>query len=209
MINDDLKTVQTMVSRMGRAAKRTFARRGWNLLINNANYQPDGLPIFHLNHGNLGSIQLTNDATGIGALTAAKAAMYAHTEKDSGETLGIDPLYETVPRALQETAHALNQPWPMGGIFNPHAASFGRNNENIITVPLFTDPNDWYLIADKNDVELLEVGFLQGHKEPDFFLADNPLVGQMFTGDKLQYKIRHEYEWACVDYRGFWKSVNP
>ena len=209
LINDDLKTIQALVSRLGRAAKRTFARRGWNLLINNTNWQPDGLPIFHIDHGNLAGVLLTNDATGIGALTAAKTAMYAQTEKDSGEVLSLGAMYEMVPRALQETARALNQPWPMGGIFNPHAGSFGRNDERIITVPFLTAPRDWYLVADKNDVELLEVAYLQGQKEPEVLLADNPVVGQMFVADKLQYKIRHEYEWAVIDYRGLYKSMNP
>ena len=57
IFNDDIKTVQATISRLGRAAKRTFSRRGWNLLINNANYQPDGLPIFHLNHRNIGALR--------------------------------------------------------------------------------------------------------------------------------------------------------
>ncbi|MGD0230173.1 MAG: hypothetical protein ABSC19_07430 [Syntrophorhabdales bacterium] len=160
LINDDIKTIETMVKRLGRAAKRTFARRGWNLLINNATYQPDAYPVFCSQHGNLGSITLTNDATGIGSLTAAKTALYSQTEKDSGETLAFNSVYEAVPRALLEIALALNQPWPMGGIFNPHAGTFGMHNERIITVALFTDPYDWYLIGDRNDVELLEVGLL-------------------------------------------------
>jgi hypothetical protein len=103
-------------------------------------------------------------------------------EKDSGETLAFNAVYEAVPRALLEIALALNQPWPMGEIFNPHAWSFGMSNERIMTVALFTDPYDWCLIGDKNDVELLEVGYLKGQKEPELPLADNPLVGQMFRG---------------------------
>ena len=97
----------------------------------------------------------------------------------------------------------------MAGTFNPHAGSFGRNNENIITVALFNDDSDWYFIADKNDTELLEMPYLNGQKEPELLLANNPLVGQMFVADKVQYKLRHEYEWAAIDYRGFYKSVNP
>ncbi|MGA2108354.1 MAG: hypothetical protein ABSH25_12020 [Syntrophorhabdales bacterium] len=207
MINDDLRTTLAMVKRLGRAAKRTLARRAWNVLINNATYQPDGLALFCLQHNNLGSISLTNDATGIGSLTAAMAAMYGQTEKDSGEVIALDTLHEFVPRALQETARALNMPWPMGGIFNPHAGAFGMQNENIHTVALLTDPYDWYLTADKADCELLEVAYLRGQKEPEMFLASNPLEGQMFIADKLQYKIRHEYEVVPVDYRGFYKSM--
>jgi hypothetical protein len=62
-------------------------------------------------------------------------------------------------------------------------------------------------VAAKEDTELLEIAFLNGQEEPEFFVADNPLAGQMFLADKLQYKIRHEYEVEIADYRGFYKAV--
>jgi hypothetical protein len=207
ILNDDLRSIDQMAAGLGRAAKRTFARRVWNPLINNATFQPDGLAIFCLTHGNLGTLGLTNDATGIATLTAAMAQMYYMTEKDSGETLALQAKYEAVPRQMQETARALNQPWPMGGQFNPHAGYFGRDNERIKTCPLLIDQYDWYLIAAAEDTELIEVAFLNGREEPEMVIADNPLVGQMFTSDKLQYKIRHEYECAAADYRGFFKGM--
>src|SRR5208283_4116321 len=108
---------------------------------------------------------------------------------------------------MLEIAHALNQPWPMGGIFNPHQGAFGRDNERIVCNPLLIDQYDWYLVADPNDTELIEVAFLDGQEEPELLIANNPLVGQMFTGDKIQYKLRHEYECAAVDYRGFFKGM--
>ncbi len=207
ILNDDLRSIDQMAAGLGRAAKRTFARRVWNLLINNGTYQPDGLNIFCNTHGNLGSLGLTNDATGIATLTAAMTQMYYMTELDSGESLALAAKYEAVPRAMLEIAHALNQPWPMGGQFNPHALYFGRDNERIVCNPLLVDPYDWYLIAGAEETELIEVAFLNGREEPEMVVADNPLVGQMFTADKLQYKIRHEYECEAVDYRGFFKGM--
>ena len=68
ILNDDLRTVEQMADRIGRAANRTLARRLWNLLINNGTYQPDGLNIFCSQHGNLGTQALTNDPTGIATL---------------------------------------------------------------------------------------------------------------------------------------------
>lgn len=207
IINDDLKSVQLLVSRLGRAARRTFARRGWNKITNNATYKADSLALFHSSHSNLGSTALTNDSTGIATLTARLVAMFAQTEKDSAETLGLEPKYLWLPRAVLEIAKALNSPWPIAGTVNPHAGRFGANHERIIVNKLTADPNDWGLIADPNDVELMEVAFLNGQEEPELFVADNPLVGQMFVGDKVQYKMRHEYEWEIADYRGFDKSV--
>jgi len=207
IINDDLRSVQALVSRLGRAARRTFARRGWNKIVNNATYKADSIALFHASHANLGAVTLTNDATGIATLTNRLVAMFAQTEKDAGEKLGIEPKFVWVPRELLEIMKALNSPWPIAGTVNPHAGRFGANHERIITLKLTTDPNDWGLIASSDDVELLEVAFLNGQEEPELFVADNPLVGQMFTADKLQYKQRHEYEWEIADYRGFDKSV--
>lgn len=133
--------------------------------------------------------------------------MYKHTEKDSGESLGLEAKYMWVPRAGLETAKALNLPWPIAGMVNPHAGRFGANHERILINKLAANDSDWGLIAGAGNCELLEVAYLNGQKEPELFSADNPTVGQMFVGDKLQYKTRPEYEWEIADFRGLWKSV--
>jgi len=207
VMNDDLKSVSTLVSRLGRAAKRTYARRGWAKINSNATYKGDNKAVFHNDHANLGATALSADAAGIAALTARLTAMFNQTEKDSGESLCLDAAKIWVPRALLETAKTLNSAWPGAATPNPHAGRFGSNHENILLNKLATDTTDWGLLADPADVELLEVAFLNGRQEPELFVADNPLVGQMFVGDKIQYKQRHEYEWEIADYRGFDKSV--
>jgi len=205
ILNDDLKTVIQLVSKIGRAFRRTHARRAWNKIINNATFDGDSTALFDASHGNLGAVTLTNDATGITTLTNRLKAMYAQTEQDSGEGLALEAKYLWCPRVLLEIAKALNSPWVVS--VNPHAGRFGQNHERIICHPLFTDPNDWGLIADGGEVELLEAAYINGQREPEFFLADNPVVGQMFVADKIQYKSRHEYEFEIADYRGFDKSV--
>ncbi len=207
IINDDLRTVSLIPLRIGRAAKRTYAQRVWNKIISNATYKADSKALFHADHGNLGAVALTNDATGITTLTNRLVAMYNQTEPESLKKLCLEAMYEWVPREKYEIAVALNSPWPIAGTVNPHAGRFGANHERILINKLTTDTDDWGLIANKDDVELIEVAFLNGQQEPEMFVADNPLVGQMFVADKLQYKIRHEYECEISDYRGFDKSV--
>jgi hypothetical protein len=206
IVNDDLKSVIQLVSKLGRAARRTHARRAWNKIISNATYKGDNTALFHANHANLGATTLTLDATGIATLTARLKAMYAQTEQDSGEGLALVPKWMWVPRDLLEIAQGLNTRWE-GTTANPHAGRFGANHERIICHPLFTDTNDWGLVADGNEVELLEAAYMNGRTEPEFFVADNPTVGQMFVADKIQYKLRHEYEFEIADYRGFDKAV--
>jgi hypothetical protein len=206
-INDDLKSVEQLVSKLGRAFRRTHAKRAWAKILDNATYKGDSKALFHADHGNLGATTLTADATGIATLTAAFKRMYAQTEQDSGEGLGLVPPYLWCPRDLREIAESLNSPWPGASAPNPHAGKFGANHERIITNPLFTDANDWGLIANGKDVELLEAAYLNNQKEPEFFVADNPFAGQMFIADKIRYKGRHECEFEIADYRGFDKSV--
>jgi hypothetical protein len=207
MLNDDLKTVTQLVSKMGRAHRRTHAKRAWNKIINNATFKGDSTALFDASHGNLGAVGLTLDATGVATLTNRLKAMYAQTEQDSGEGLALVPLYLWCPRDLREIAEGLNSPWPGATTPNPHAGKFGATHDRIITNPLFTDTSDWGLIADGNDVELLEAAYINGQREPEFFVADNPVVGQMFIADKIQYKSRHEFEFEIADYRGFDKAV--
>jgi hypothetical protein len=205
ILNDDLKTVTQLVAKMGRAHRRTHARRAWAKIINNASFDGDSTALFDASHGNLGAVTLTNDATGIATLTARLQAMYAQTEQDSGEGLALSAKYLWCPRVLLEIAKSLNSFWVAS--YNPHAGLFGDKHERIICNPLFTDPNDWGLIADGGDVELFEGAYINGRREPEFFVADNPVVGQMFVADKIQYKSRHEYEFEIADYRGFDKSI--
>jgi len=207
LLNDDLKTIIQLVAKMGRAHRRTHAKRAWSKIIDNATFKGDSTALFDASHGNLGAVGLTADATGIATLTARLKAMYAQTEQDSGEGLALIPLYLWCPRDIRETAETLNSPWPGASSPNPHANKFGANHERIITNPLFIDTDDWGLIADGNEVELLEAAYINGQREPEFFVADNPGVGQMFIADKIQYKSRHEYEFEIADFRGLDKSI--
>jgi hypothetical protein len=207
MLADDLRSIEQLVSKVGRAARRTHAKRAWNMIINNATFDGDSKKLFHADHGNLGAVALTLDATGITTLTNRIKAMYAQAEQDSAEVMGLIPKYLWCDRTHLEIAQGLNAPWPGAATPNPHAGRFGPNHENIICNPLFTDPDDWGLIADSKDVELLEAAYINGRKEPEFILVTDPAVGQMFVADKIQYKIRHEYEFEIADFRGLDKSV--
>lgn len=206
-LNDDLKTVVKLLDKVARAHRRTHARRAWAKIIDNATFKGDSTALFDLAHANLGAVGLTADATGITTLTNRLKALYAQTEQDSGEGLALVAKYLWCARDIREIAQTLNSPWPGADSPNPHAGKFGQNHENIITNPLFTDANDWGLIADSADVELLEAAYMNGRREPEFFVADNPMMGQLFIADKIQYKSRHEYEFEIADYRGFDKSV--
>lgn len=203
ILNDDLRLVQKIVSRLPRAARRTKAKRVWNLFIGNATYKGDSKAIFHSDHGNLGST-----AYAIAPALAARTAMAKQTEPGSGERIGLRPVTVAFPADLYGIVKNVND-------FNPQAVTVDNGNsmygffkpEGLVEVPFMTDTTDWMMFGDPDECEIVEIAFLNGQQEPQMQAADNPAVGQMFVGGRIQYRITHDYECECVDYRNAYKAV--
>lgn len=194
--NDDVGAIRRIPMKMSRASKRTLSKFVLDFFRTNPAIY-DGVTLFHASHGNLGTAAL--DAASV---AAGRLAMKAQQELDSDEPLGIGPKTLWVPDGLEETAVDL----------------FRRNTENdknfvqslsldVVPVWYWTDPNDWVMTADKNDVPTLELGFMDGQEEPELFVQDSPSVGSMFTNDETTYKLRHIYGGAPTDFRGAYKAV--
>ena len=164
----------------------------------------DGLAFFHATHNNLGSTALSANE-----INVVRQAMRDQTEKDSGEKLGISPHILVVPHALEGTARQENERDYLDSSFTPNPVrfQFGAASERIVVSPLLTDANDWYVFASPREVQTFQLGFLQGREEPELLLADNELVGKTFSSDRIQYKVRHEYEVTVVDFRGAYKEA--
>ena len=217
LLNDDLGAATRLVGRLGRAARRTFAKFAWAFAMSNSTYDVDNTAWFTQGHGNLGATALTADQTGVTTLLTALIALGDMTEPGSGEKLGLPQFGRmnitlAVPNALMGVAIRLNQsqmlPDGSNNLYaNPFYQFFGANNERIIVNPLFTDTSDYYLFRDPADVDSIEVGFLNDQREPEFFVASVPTIGQMFVADKQQFKARHEYGGDIADYRGAYKEV--
>jgi hypothetical protein len=214
IINDDLRAISRLVGRLGRAARRTLAKRIWqDNWVANITYQVDSVAWFNAGHGNTGSTALTADATGAAEVIAKVTQLGDMTEPGSGEKLGIPPLgslWLDVPHALLGVARTLNMTQYFGTTAaNPVYQWFGPNGERINVNALFSDATDWgvHMAPGTGGREALGVDFLQGRQEPEFFLADQPTVGQMFYGDKIQYKLRHEYATYLSDFRSATKNV--
>jgi hypothetical protein len=206
VMNDDIGVVQRAVEQLGRAAWRTLAKRVWGLLINNATYGIDGLPIFDANHGNIGTAALS-----AAALTAARKSIFAQAEANSTDRLGLGggPLLLAIPIELEATALGLNSVEYLDAAFTPNAwrYRFGRNHENIFANPIFTDPSDWMVFDISGNAGVIEVGFLKGAQNPQFVQSSPSATDSAFYQDRVTYKMRHEYECVIVDYRGAYKSV--
>jgi hypothetical protein len=205
IINDDIGHVSKVIGRLGRSARRTFAEFVWAFYTGNGAIY-DSKAWFHADHDNL-----LTAALAVAALNSAEQTLFNQTEPDSGKKLGLRPNVLIVPIELKATAFGINQsqlvPGSANNDANPWYQRFGANNERIVVPPVLSDVTDWGVLCDQAEGDIIEVGFLNDQEEPELFTADVPTVGQMFTADKLQYKIRHEYGGAVVDFRTAVKSV--
>lgn len=205
IINDDIGAVAKVTGRLGRAARRTFAKFIYGFFTTNANMQ-DGVAWFHATHANLRTVALS-----IAELVQHDLLLYNQVELTSGEKLASGLHHLLIPKALEDAAININKSMLLPGSPNNDAnrwhKHFGENNERIVVVPFFSDANDYFTTTNPADVDIIEVAFLNGQEEPELWVADNPTVGQMFTADKLVYKIRHEYGGVPVDFRGVTKAA--
>jgi len=117
--------------------------------------------------------------------------------------LGLEDLTLWVPKTLQGTANSYNQ-----SVLHPENAENGINQlkglvKVMVSSYLRGDQNNWYLAAGKNEIDLIEIGFLNGKQNPEILVQDQPNVGTVFTGDLIKYKIRHEYGGVTPDYKAY------
>jgi hypothetical protein len=199
--NDDLGAIARFPQRLARAGRQTLRTSISNYFINNTAYMADAVNWFDNTHSNLLALPLSQDA-----LIIAQTNLRKQTEKDSGERLNLSLYWLMVPADLEATAIQINQTNTAGN--NAFYQRFGANNERIIVNPKLTDANDWYYGAAPSEAPSLEIGFLDGIKQPQIFLANLPTQGTSFTNDQIQYKVKFPYGGAIIDYRGVGKSVN-
>jgi len=202
LVNDDLGALQRIPRKLALAAKITLYKFVFDFLADNPTIY-DGVALFHANHGNLGTTALSSDS-----LTTAKVAMMGQTALDSTYTyLIVEPRYLVVPRQLQATALQLRNSevevtaGKDATVANPHFETF-----DVITVPYFTDANNWYLVANPELIPTIEVGFLDGRDEPELF-TEVAHTGSHFTADVLRFKIRFVFGGAVQDYRAFYGGL--
>ncbi len=208
IINDDISMVQRLVSRLGRAARRTHAKYVWAFFTDNANCS-DGTAWFTGGHGNL-----TTSALSIATALAAYQALGKMTEKDSAERIGLlsDPSVKPTlfyPIDLIATAESIveDEYYFATNDLTTKTRNPLRGKIAGQMVSLFTDTTDWGLVLPASVIDIVEMGYLNGRTEPEMFLADSPQAEQVFVADKIRHKIRHEYAGAVIDFRSGYKGV--
>lgn len=206
--NDDVRSISRIPTKLGRAAANTLFRFVWGLVdpaVNPTIY--DGNTLYHASHNNTNSTAFSQAQLSAVRQKMRDQAAYG----DSVEILGYVPKFLCVPNELEEHA------WEVvtSAVAMPSGAPVGAASDipnihqgmTLVVMDIWTDNNNWLVIADPNQCPTIEMGFYQGRDTPELFTQSDPTQGSMFDADKLTYKIRHIYSGTVLDWRAFQGSI--
>jgi len=211
--NDDLNHFMQTPKKIGKAANRAVNTFVGKKLLNyvtssiNDGSIYDAIALYHaVSHANTmtGALSSSNFRT-------ARNAMGAHKDLDSELEIGIDPKYLIVPKSetLEATGRIILDSEFITGSSNNDINSEKGMAELLPVKKTFLqgDANNWYLVADPAEYDTIHLAFLDGKEAPELFKQDNPSVGEVWTHDRIAWKVRHIYGGAVIDYRSFYGGL--
>jgi hypothetical protein len=212
---DDTRKVQAIPRVLSQGAWLTLGKLIAAIATANSGTGPtmsDSNNLFdNTNHSNLGSSALSH-----AAWKATKIAMMKHTEVNSDERLGAlaRPRNLWVPIDLEESGVAMlasaNEPGTSDNDINVNAKGDAREarlaaaRRRVITVPFWTDTNNWMAQADPNLLPTIGIGYRYGH-QPEIFSVASPTAGLMFTNDTMPVKVRFIVAVGPMTWNGLYK----
>lgn len=197
IINDDLSILGSLPIKMGRAAKRTIGNLVYGVLTGNPTLA-DGVALFHATHANLAGVAAVPSAT---SWEAAVNAMGAQTDADAIATaLNIRPRY-FLSGAYEFLAKQLLT--STGSLENSKSAAVANTVQGLVE-PI-TDRritgNQWFMAADPNQADTIEVTYLDGVQEPVVESKDG------WNIDGTELKVRLDAGVNPLDFRGLYKNA--
>ncbi len=198
IINDDLQAFTTIPRKMGRAAKRKVGDLVWSILTSNPN-MADGVALFHANHANLAA---TGTALAVASGGAARSAMRLQKDSSGNAVLNIAPTYLLAPVALEDTANVLMSSETDFSSGNSRKPNPLRNAFDVITDARLdaVSTTAWYLAADPNAFDVIEVGYLDGNPNP--YLEEQ----NGWNVDGVEMKVRIDAASKALDWRTLYKN---
>lgn len=213
MLNDDLGIWRSMLSRLARSFRETLNERVF-AKIRRAT-QPTMADGFKLTSAsrtgdvNENTRNLTGDATGWGNFVSSVSDMMG-LKGGAGKAKGVRPSILVIPLAKAQVAGSLFSEFSPAATDVPTRRGLEILKAQVPNVVIdfgTGDANDWFLMADPSDAEVVRVAFLGGRREPEVYLANNDTFGAMFTNDRIEVKGRHVYGVGAVDYVGIFGNA--
>ena len=217
IVNDDLRSLVRASDELGRSAGITLNEYVSNLFTQNSGDGPTFIDV-----DQQGNTEAAAEKVFAGSTTAehnnrietnlsragykdADLRIRTMGDKDQ-KRIGLMPSWLLIPVELREVAIQIQQSLQVPDSAN-NAVNIFANTFGIIEVPQFTDANNWYVMSSRDQIEMIEMGFLNGRREPELFVQADPSQGMVFTHDVINYKIRHRYGGGWLDYRGSIASI--
>lgn len=201
IINDDQNGIRRIPMLLARAANITLNEYVAALFTSNAGAgvtMTDTNTAFHATRSNITTNPLTYDN-----VRAARRAGMQITD-DQGNRLMNLYRYLIVPVGLEDEAWVIaNSVQVPGGANNDPSILSNRQRGiwDVLVAPNFDEAADWYMSVDPNESGMvpIEVGYINGQREPELFVQDGPTEGMVFAHDGVYYKVRFEFGADIID----------
>ncbi|SCY61653.1 head maturation protease, ClpP-related [Paracoccus tibetensis] len=202
VVNDDMGAFQRIPTEFAMAARTMEASMVWSLIRSNARLKSDGLPLFHADHGNLGTGGGAAGTIGIAAVGAARKAMWgqrAYGSRDRDDFLQIEPDRLIVPPALELLALQFATTITPGtdANVNPYKSTLTPAVIPNLGAEAGGSDTAWYLFS--SDLPPIAHAYLEGYAAPTVQTIEG------MNPDLVKMDARHIFGAAVVDYRGAYK----
>lgn len=213
IINDDLDGLSRVPRLMGRAAARKVGDKVYDTLTSNSHVGPtlnqDSVALFNAASHNNYVASGGGAAPSVTTIDTGKTAMGTQTDPSGNAILNISPRYLLVPKALETTATVL-----MTSQFDPAGTTASkstrdapnpfRNAFEVVAEARLDSASHgnlttgWYLAADPNLFDTVEVAFLNGVAEP--YLREE----EEWDTRGVEYVVGIDCGVAFLDFRGWY-----
>jgi len=195
IVNDDLDAFGRIPQLQGRAAADLESDLVWEQITSNP-VMADGNQLFSAAHNNLVD---PGGVPGVAQLATMRANMRKQTGLN-GRLLNVPMRWLVVPPELETDADKLvtqitprNEDDP-----NPFAGRLQVASEPRLSSQ--GDADDWYTSATVDDIDMIELGTLEGN--------DGPVLEQRegFEVEGIELKVRHDVAARVIEFRGLQKN---
>lgn len=204
IVNDDMSVFTGAARALGRSAQRAVENDVYALLAQGSDFGPamaDTVTLFHADHNNVttGVPSTASFATAVNVLKSQKLPS-ANTGVDEYIDLALPPVF-VGPLGLAQDAKVINE-----AQFNHDSTKLQQPNKSrgligdIVGTPRRTG-TPWYLFADPSELPVIEVGFVQGQREPTLVMVES------FEQYGVSWRVVYDYGVAAVNYLGAVRST--
>ena len=197
IINDDLGAITTVPRKLGRGSGLKINDVFWTVFLDNSGF---------FKTANKNYITGADTALSIDGLTKAETKFMDQVDPD-GKPIGIMPVVALVPTALSAIGTGLFKSLEIRDttadtkypIANPHQGKFRTEVSRYLSNSSYTgnSAKAWYLLADPNDLPVIEVAFLNGQESPTIETAEAD-----FNVLGIQMRGYHDFGCALQDPKG-------